>query len=142
MEDLSQIGVTKFVNSFSVKLQQRDDYQKLIELQILLMFLRKSVAPSEFFHLSMKILGQTLFKLEPSKRALFLYMVLEDVCIKYQLMEDSSEFIRIINKILINRLPQYLKNEFSNISKISINERSFSTILVDLEEVINYLNDI
>jgi len=142
MEDLSQIGVTKFVNSFSVKLQQRDDYQKLIELQILLMFLRKSVAPSEHFHLSMKILGKTLFKLEPSKRPLFLYMVLENVCIKYQLMEDSSEFIRIIIKILINRLPQYLKNEFSSISRISINERSFNTILIDLEEIINYLNDI
>jgi hypothetical protein len=141
-EDLSQVGITKFVNSFSIKLQQREDYQKLIELQILLMFLRNSVAPSEQFHLSMEILGKTLFKLEPSKRTLFLYMILENVCIKYQLMEDSSEFVRIIIKILINRLPQYLKNEFSSMSRISINERSFSTILIDLEEVINYLNDI
>jgi len=142
MEDLSQTGITKFINSFSIKLQQRDDYQKLIELQILLMFLRKSVAPSEHYHLSMEIIGKTLSKLEPSKRSLFLYMVLENVCIKYQLMEDSSEFIRIILKIIINRLPQYLKNEFSNISRISINERSFNTILIDLEENINYLNDI
>ncbi|MHA2087084.1 MAG: hypothetical protein ACW972_02330, partial [Promethearchaeota archaeon] len=142
MEDLSQEGITKFVNSFSIKLQQREDYQKLIEFQILLMFLRNSVAPSEHFHLSMEILGKTLNKLEPSKRTLFLYMVLENVCIKYQLMEDSSEFIKIVVKILINRLPQYLKNEFSSISRISINERSFDTILIDLEELIDYLNDI
>ncbi|MHA2280770.1 MAG: hypothetical protein ACXAC5_07950 [Promethearchaeota archaeon] len=142
MEDLSQGGITKFVNSFSIKLQKREDYQKLIELQILLIFLRKSVAPSQHFHLSMKILGKTLMKIEPSKRTLFLYMILENVCIKYQLMEDSSEFINIIVKILINRIPQYLKNEFSSISRISINERSFNTILIDLEEVINYLNDI
>ncbi|MBY8986134.1 MAG: hypothetical protein KGD65_13745 [Candidatus Lokiarchaeota archaeon] len=142
MADLSQVGITKFVNSFSNKLQQREDYQKLIELQILLMYLRNSVAPSEHFHLSMEILGKTLFKLEPSKRTLFLYMILENVCIKYQLMEDSSEFVRIIVKILINRLPQYLKSEFSSLSRISINERSFNTILIDLEEIINYLNDI
>jgi hypothetical protein len=69
-------------------------------------------------------------------------MILENVCIKYQLMEDSSEFVNLINKILVNRLPQYLRNEFSLISRISINERSFNTILVDLEELINYLNDI
>ncbi|MHA2180399.1 MAG: hypothetical protein ACXAAH_03115, partial [Promethearchaeota archaeon] len=142
MEDLSQVGITKFVNSFSIKIQQREDYQKLIELQILLMFTRNSVAPSEHFHLSMEILGKTLVKLEPSKRTLLLYMILENVCNKYQLMEDSSEFIKIVIKILINRLPQYLKNEFSNLSRISINERSFNTILLDLEEVIHYLNDI
>lgn len=142
IEDLSQTGITKFINSFSAKLQERDEFQKLIELQILLMFLRKSVTPSEFFHLSMESLGKTIFKLEPSKRALFIYMVLENVCIKYQLMEGSSEFVRDVNKILINRLPSYLKNEFSSISRITINERSFNTILVDLENLIYYLNDI
>ncbi|MFX1278799.1 MAG: hypothetical protein ACFFA3_05230 [Promethearchaeota archaeon] len=142
IEDLSQKGITKFINSFSIKLHEKDEYQKLIELQILLMFLRKSVAPSKFFHLSMEKLGNTVLKLEPSKRTLFIYMILEDVCIKYKLMEDSSEFVRIINKILINRLPQYLKNEFSSIGRISINERSFTTVLADLEELINYLNDI
>lgn len=142
MEDLSHEGITLFINSFSAKLQEREEYQKLIELQILLMFLRKSVAPSEYFHLSMNVLSKTVKKLEPSKRTLFLYMILEQVCIRYQLLEDSSEFIRIINKILINRLPQELKNEFSNISRISINERSFTTILVDLEDLINYLNDV
>ena len=43
MEDLSQIGITKFINSFSAKLHERDDFQRLFELQILQIFLRKSV---------------------------------------------------------------------------------------------------
>ncbi|MFX1489152.1 MAG: hypothetical protein ACFFBI_08395, partial [Promethearchaeota archaeon] len=142
MDDLSQKGITLFINSFSAKLQERGEYQKLIELQILLMFMRKSVAPSEHFHLSMEKLGKTVFKLEPNKRALFLYMILENVCVRYQFMENSSEFVKVINQILVNRLPQYLKNEFNNVSRISINERSFNTILFDLETLINYLNDI
>ncbi|MFX1410777.1 MAG: hypothetical protein ACFFA6_10510 [Promethearchaeota archaeon] len=140
--ELSQSGITKYINSFSIKLKERGEYLKLIELQIILMYLRKSVIPSEYFHFGMEILGRTLFKIEPGKRSLFLYIFLENICLKYQLMEDSAEFVRIINKILINRLPAYLKNEFSNISRISINERSFSTILVDLEELIYYLNNI
>lgn len=141
-EDLSQRGITKFISSFSAKLHEREDFQKLFELQILQIFLRKSVAPSEYFNLSMERLGKTIFNLEPSKRALFIYILLESVCLKYKLTEDTAEFVRLINKILVNRLPGYLKNEFSNISRISINERSFSTILVDLEELIYYLNDI
>ncbi|MFW9987634.1 MAG: hypothetical protein ACFFC3_03180, partial [Candidatus Odinarchaeota archaeon] len=52
------------------------------------------------------------------------------------------EFVREMNKILINRLPGSLKNEFSNISRISINQRSFNSVLVDLEDLIFYLNDI
>ena len=142
MDNLSQKGISLFVNSFSAKLHEEGEFQKLIELQILLVFLRKSVVPSEYYHFSMEILGKTVMKIEPSKRPLLLYMILENVSIKYQLMEDSSDFVGIINKVLINRLPQYLRNEFSLINRISINERSFSTILVDLEEIINYLNDI
>ncbi|MFX1558451.1 MAG: hypothetical protein ACFFC9_14450, partial [Promethearchaeota archaeon] len=72
-ENLSQKGITKFINSFCAKVNERGDYLKLIELQLLLMFLRKSVIPQEFFHFSMETLGRTLFKLEPAKRALFLY---------------------------------------------------------------------
>ncbi len=142
MEDLSQVGITKFINSFSAKLLEKEEFQKLLELQILQIFLRKSVAPSEYFHLSMEKLGRIIFNIEPSKRALFIYILLESVCLNYKLMEDSTEFVRIVNKILINRLPSYLKNEFSNISRININERSFDAILVDLEELIYYLNDI
>ncbi|MFX1595167.1 MAG: hypothetical protein ACFFBK_03800, partial [Promethearchaeota archaeon] len=97
MDDLSQIGITKFINSFSAKLYERDKSQKILELQILQIYLRKSVVPSEYFHLSMEILGKTVFKLEPSKRTLFIYMILENVCLKYKLMEDSVEFVRIIN---------------------------------------------
>lgn len=142
LKELSLMGITKFINSFSIKLKERERYLKLIELQILLMFLRKSVIPSEYFHLSMEILGRTVYKLEPAKRPLFLYFFLENICLKYQLMEDSAEFVKIINKILVNRLPGYLKNEFSNINRISINKRSFNTILIDLEELIYYLNNI
>ena len=142
MDDLSQVGITKFINSFSAKLQEKEELQKLFELQILQIFLRKSVDPSEYFHLSMKKLGRIIFNIEPSKRALFIYILLESVCLNYKLMEDSAEFVRIINNILINRLPGYLKNEFSNVSRITINERSFDAILGDLEELIYYLNDI
>ncbi len=142
MEDLSQKGITKFINSFCAILVERNDYQRLLELQILQIFLRKSVVPSEFFQLSMEIIGKIIFKLEPSKRALFIYILLENVCLEYKLIEDSSEFVRNTNKILLNRLPGILKNELSNINRISINERSFNTILVDLEELINYLNNI
>jgi len=142
MEDLSQSGITKYINSFSAKLKEKEESQKLFELQILQIFLRKSVAPSEYFHFSMKTLGKIIFNIEPSKRALFIYILLESVCLNYNLMEDSAEFVMLSNKILINRIPSYLKNEFSNISRITINERSFDAILVDLEELIYYLNDI
>ncbi|MFX0007920.1 MAG: hypothetical protein ACFFAV_14525, partial [Candidatus Hermodarchaeota archaeon] len=142
MEDLSQTGITNFINSFSAKLHERNDFQRLFELQILQIYLRKSVVPSEYFHLSMLSIGKTIFSIEPSKRALFIYILLENVCLKYKLMEDSAEFVHLINKILTNRLPGYLKGEFSSISRISINERSFDTIRIDLEELIYYLNDI
>jgi len=69
MDPLSQTGITKFINSFCVKVIERENYIKLIELQLILMYLRKSVLPQEFFHLSMEILGRTIFKLEPGKRA-------------------------------------------------------------------------
>ncbi|MFX1389787.1 MAG: hypothetical protein ACFE9Z_06990 [Promethearchaeota archaeon] len=142
MENLSQTGITKFINSFSAKLHEKEVFQKLFELQILQTFLRKSVVPSEYFNLSMERIGKTIFKLEPSKRPLFIYIILENVCLKYMLIDNSSDFVREINKILVNRLPGYLKNEFSSVSRISINERSFDTILIDLEEIIHYLNDI
>jgi hypothetical protein len=142
MEPLSQMGITKFINSFCVKVNERGDNIKLIELQLVLMYLRKSVLPQEFFHLSMEVLGRTIFKLEPGKRALFLYVFIENVNVNFQLMENSEEFVKNMIKILVNRIPGYLKNEFSNMGKISINERNFSTILGDLEELIYYLNDI
>ena len=142
MEGLSQNGITKFINSFCAKLVERKDYQRLLELQILQIFLRKSVVPSEYFQLSMEILSKTVFKLEPSKRSLFLYILFEDVCLEYKLMEDSSEFVKNINKILLNRLPGTLKNEISGVSRITINERSINAILIDLEDLIHYLNNI
>ncbi len=142
MDPLSQTGITKFINSFCVKVIERENYIKLIELQLILMYLRKSVLPQEFFHLSMEILGRTIFKLEPGKRALFLYVFIESVNVNFHLMEDSEEFVKTMNKILLNRIPGYLKNEFSNLGKISINERNFNTILGELESLIYYLNNI
>jgi len=142
MDSLSQTGITKFINSFCVKVSEREEYIKLIELQMVLMFLRKSVIPQEFFHLSMEVLGRTIYKLEPSKRALFLYVFIENVNMHYQLMEISEDFVKEMNRILVNRIPGYLKNEFSNVGKITINERNFKTILGDLEELIYYLNNI
>ncbi len=140
MEDISTEGITKFINSFSNELKANEEYLKLIELQILLMYLRKSVIPSELFHLSMETLGKTIFKLEPTKRALFLFIFIENVNIKYQLIDDSKEFVKIIQKLLTNRLSTYLKEVFGNLNKININERNFSTILTELEELIYYLN--
>ncbi len=141
MEGLSQNGITKFLNSFCAKLIDRKDFQRLLELQILQIFLRKSVVPSEFFQLSMEMLSKTVFKIEPSKRALFLYILFENVCLEYKLIEDSSDFVKNINKILLNRLPGTLKNEISGVNRVSINERSFSAILIDLEDLIYYLNN-
>ena len=142
MDSLSQKGITKFINSFCVKVAEREDYIKLIELQLVLMYLRKSVLPQEFFHLSMEVLGRTIFKLEPGKRALFLYVFIENVNVNFQLIDNSEEFVKSMIKILVNRIPGYLKSEFSNLGKISINERNFDTILEDLEELIYYLNNI
>jgi len=142
MDSISQTGITKFINSFCVKVIERENYIKLIELQLVLMYLRKSVLPQEFFHLGMEVLGRTIFKLEPGKRALFLYVFIESVNVNFHLMENSEEFVKTMNKILMNRIPGYLKNEFSNLGKISINERNFNMILGDLEELIYYLNNI
>jgi len=122
MDSLSQKGITKFINSFCVKVV--------------------SVLPQEFFHLSMEVLGRTIFKLEPGKRALFLYVFIENVNGNFQLMENSEEFVKSMMKILVNRIPGYLKNEFSNLGKISINERNFNEILEDLDELVYYLNNI
>ena len=142
MEEISLSGITKFINSFCIKVSERKEDLKLVELQILLMYIRKSVIPQEFYHFSMEIIGRTIFKLEPSKRSLFLYILLENINLNYQLMENSDEFVKQINKILQNRLPSYLKTEFSNLNRISVNERNFTTILGDLEELIYYLNDV
>lgn len=140
MENLSVEGITKFINSLSIRIKERGNNLKIIELQIVLMFLRKSVMPSDFYHYAMQLLGKTLFTIEPSKRALFLYVFLENININYQLKENAQDFVQEINKILANRLPAYLKNEFTQLSRISINERNLSSILSDLEGLIYYLN--
>ncbi len=138
--DFSINGISKFINSFSEKVKKREDKISLVQLQFLLMYLRKSVLPSDLFRISLKILGEILYKLEPTKKSLFLYIVIENV--KLDFLEVSEDFVNEINIILANRLPNYLKDEFSNLRKISINEKNFNEILVDLEELIYYLNHI
>lgn len=138
--DFSINGISKFINSFCEKVKMRDDKILLVELQLLLMYLRKSVLPSDLFRVSLKTLGEILYKLEPNKKSLFLYIVIESV--KLDFLEDSPEFISEINKILVGRLPNYLKEDFSNLRKVTINERNFNEILIDLEDLIYYLNNI
>jgi len=142
MEDLSIEGITQFINSFSIKVIGEKDYLKLIELQILLMFLRKSVIPTDYFRTAMEYLGRIIYKLEPSKRALLLYIILENVNIKFNLIEKSEEFINIMNKILVNRIPNYLREYFSNLNRIKINQGTFNSIKNDLIDLIHYLNNI
>lgn len=141
MEELSQEGITKFINSFSKKINEREEYLSLIELQILLMFLRKSVLPSNYFLFSMEYLGKTIFKLKPDRRALFLYVLLDNTNIKYKLAEDA-EFAKEIYKILVNRLPGELKNEFAKLGRITINQRTLEANLTELDELIHYMNNI
>ncbi len=140
VKNLSVEGITKFINSFCLKVKEKENFLKLVELQMLLMYLRKTAFPSNLFRFSLKILGEILFKLEPGKKALLLFIFLENITIKY--LDESSDFVQMINKILANRLPNYLKEDFTNMRKISINERNFSSSLTDLEELIYYLNSI
>jgi hypothetical protein len=142
LEGLSREGFTKFINSFSQLLKNNELHLKLIEIQILLMFIRQSVTPSDLFQFAMESLGKLILKLEPGKRALFLYVLIENVDIKYQLTDNSQEFVKTVQVLLINRLSSYLKNVFSDLGKININSRNFSSILEELEDLIYYLNNI
>lgn len=141
-ENISSSGITKFINSFCVEAKRHNAFIKIIELQMVLMFLRKSVTPTDFFHFSMQLLGRTLFSIEPNKRGLFLYTFIETVNIKYELVENSRNFANIINKLLSNRLPSYLKSEFGNLGRVEINERNLDQNLEDLEKLAYYLNNI
>ncbi len=141
MENLSKVGITKYINSYCNHVYARQKYLDLIELQILLMYLRKSVLPTDLFIFSMENLSKIVLKLKPDKRALFINIFLETTSIRFELME-GQEFVRLISKLLVNRLPSSLKTEFGNLTKISINQRTFPTILIDLEELIQYLSDI
>ncbi|MFX1452724.1 MAG: hypothetical protein ACFFCM_17940 [Promethearchaeota archaeon] len=138
--EFSISGISRFINSFCEKVKKRDDKILLVELQLLLMYLRKSVLPSDLFRISLKTLGEILYKIEPNKKSLFLFFIIESV--KLDFLEESTEFINEINKILVGRLPNYLKEDFNNLRKVNVNERNFNEILIDLEELIYYLNNI
>ena len=144
-ENLSAEGITKFINSFCLKVKDRENYLNLIELQILLSYLRKTVFPSELFSFSLKFLSKIVYKLFGSQKALLLFVFMENINIKYQIVEDSKdsqEFVQNINKILTNHIPHFLREDFSTMRKITVNEQNFSSILTDLEELIYYLNNI
>ncbi|MHA1762295.1 MAG: CHAT domain-containing protein [Promethearchaeota archaeon] len=141
IEVIPEEAVSKFINSFSYFVRQKGDFLKLLELQILLVFLRKTFVPTELFTTSMEELSKIMKKIEPSKRAVFLHVLLENIDIKYGLSKDS-EFIKEISTILLTRIPHELKSIFGNLPRIIINERTFPTVLPDLEELVIYLSDI
>ena len=141
-EELSLSGITNFINSFCFKVKEKEENQKLIELQLLLTYLRKSVFPQDFFHLSMELIGRAIFKIDPGKRALFLYVLLENTNLEYDLMENSDEFVKYISKTLVNRIPSYLKSDLSDVGKIQFNERNYQSYIDELNELIYYLNNI
>ncbi|MFX0073531.1 MAG: hypothetical protein ACFFAO_20840, partial [Candidatus Hermodarchaeota archaeon] len=141
-DNLSMNGITKFINSFCEKVKKRDDKIKLAQLQLLLIYLRKSVFPSDLFRISLKILGEILYKLEPNKKSLLLYLFIENLNNDFQITQNSQDFVSELNKILVNRLPTYLKEDFANLRKISLNQQNFKEILKDLENLIFYLNNI
>ncbi len=140
-EKTSESGISKFINSFSIIIKKNNQYLKLIELQVLLAFLTKSLSPTELFTQSMEELNKIIIKLEPSKRALFLYILLENVNLRYQL-SHNSDFVKEVSGLLLNRIPNDLKNEFGNLKRITMNERSFASFIPDLEDLIRYLNNI
>ncbi|MHA1803012.1 MAG: CHAT domain-containing protein [Promethearchaeota archaeon] len=141
IEVIPEEAISKFIDSFSYFVRQKGDFLKLLELQILLIFLRKTFVPTELFTTSMKELNKIMKKIEPSKRAVFLHVLLENIDIKYGLSKDA-EFIKEISTILLTRIPHELKSIFGNLPRIVINERTFPTLLPDLEELIIYLSDI
>lgn len=142
LEEVDLSGITKFINTFCVKVVEHEDDLLLLELQLLLSFLRKSIKPSELFNKSLEILEEIVFKLDPNKRPLFIYIFLENINIKYQIMENSADFVQEINRIVGNRVSPFLKEEFTKLSRISFNKTTFTQTLEDLEDLIAYLNDI
>ena len=140
--DISINGLTKLVNSLSNIMKDEGNYYELLKYQILSIYLQKSFSPSTLYYFSMNYLWEFLKKIEPSKRPLLLYIFLENIGISYQLKENSDEFIQEINHIIVNRLRTELKNEFSLLSRIRINDKNFNEIFSDLENLLMYLNDI
>lgn len=140
-QDLSEAGISKFINSFSSVIKRKGFHLRLIELQVLLCFLTKTTSPTKLFSFSLEELSKIIIRLEPGKRALFLYILLENVNIKYQL-SDNFEFVKEVSNILLTKIPQTLKHEFGTLKRLIINPRNFSSFLPDLEEIIDYLHNI
>lgn len=139
---ISITGLIKFINSLSDLIKDEGNYHELLEYQILKIYLLKSVSLSTNYYFSMNFLWEFLSKVEPSKRSLLLYIFLENIGISFQLKENPEEFIREIRNIMKIKLSPELKNEFSLLLRIKIDENNFSRIFTDLENLLMYLNDI
>ncbi len=142
MDDLPISKISKFINSISVKFIEQENYIELIEIQFLLIFLQDSIVHVIYFHEIMDYLSQIMKKIEPSKRTLFLYMILENVNIKFDLRVDIKDFVENIGKKVIHLVFPQLKEYFSVLNTIVINERTFNSIKDDLINLFSYLNNI
>ena len=140
--NISIKGVVKFMNSLSAIMQENENNQDLLQTQLMIIFLKKSLEPSPYYYHSMEYLAKSLIKVEPKKRALLLYIILENVASKYGISGQTKDFVGEVNKILVSRAPPEIKSEFSKISKFSIDESNIDEILSELESLIVYLNDI
>ena len=142
MDDIPTTKISKFINSVSEKFIEQKKYIQLIEIQYLLIFLQDSLVHAIYFHEIMDYLYGIIKKIEPAKRTLFLYALLENVNIKFDLGVDSKKFIEnIINKI-IHMVPAKLKENFSELNNIFINERTYNSTKDNLINLFSYLNNI
>lgn len=140
--NISIPGLIKFINSLSDLIKDEGNYHELLKYQIITIYLLKSVSLSATYYFSMNFLWEFLKNVEPSKRSLLLYIFLENIGISYQLKENSEDFVREIRNIMKIKLSPELKNEFSLLSRIKIDENNFSRVFTDLESLLMYLNDI
>jgi hypothetical protein len=142
MDKLSMPGISKFVNSISIKFMEQKNYIQLIELQFFLISLKESLVHSKYFQKLMDYLHNLLLKIEPDKRPLFLFAVLENINLKFKLRKGHKEFIDDITKKINPMVPPKLKEYISELSNVIINERTFKDIKEDLFNLISYLNNI
>ncbi|TXT65696.1 MAG: hypothetical protein BAJALOKI1v1_390016 [Promethearchaeota archaeon] len=142
MDDLSLLGLSKFINSTSRRFTEQGNYIQVIELQFLLTHLKESLVHANYFDEIMEHIYAILLKIEPSKRPLFLYTIVANVSIKFDLGLQPKNFSNDIIKKVMHMLPAKLKEYFSEIDSVVINERTFDSIQDDLYHLITYLNNI
>jgi hypothetical protein len=142
MDGISSSRIPKFINSVSVKFIEQKKYIQLIEIQFLLIFLQESVVHALYFHEIMDYLYKIIEKIEPSKRTLFIYAVLQNIRIKFDLGVDPEEFVENINKKIMHLIPVKLKEYFNELNAIIVNERTFNSTKGEIIDLFSYLNNI